>query len=101
MEDKADNGQFSATLRIQRFNPDTDKIRVLNPTGFFIWQLCDGSLDVEGLVDQVRASFDKVPEVQVSEQIMEYVEEMVLAGFIGTLEDDGDQWEHSEKNLNK
>ena len=70
------------------FNPDTDKIRVLNPTGFFIWQLCDGSRDMEGLVGPVRASFDKVPEGQVSEQVMAYVEEMVTAGFIGTVEEE-------------
>ena len=72
------------------FNPDTDKLRVLNPTGFFIWTLCDDSRDMESLVDKVRASFDKVPEDQVSEQVKEYVEEMVIAGFIGTVEDDGD-----------
>jgi len=69
------------------FNPDTDKIRVFNPTGFFIWQLCDGSRDIDGLIDQVRASFDKVPEDQVSDQIREFIEEMVQAGFIGTVEE--------------
>ena len=70
------------------FNPDTDKIRVFNPTGFFIWQLCDGSRDMVGLVDQVRSSFDKVPENLVSDQIREFIGEMVQAGFIGTVEDD-------------
>ena len=69
------------------FNPDTDQIKVLNQTGFFIWQLCDGSLDKQGIVRRVRDSFDKVPEDQVSGQVEEFVNDMVGSGFIGTVEE--------------
>ena len=70
------------------FNPDTDQIRVLNPTGFFIWQLCDGSRDLDGIVFAVNNHFEGVPEDQAAEQVEAFVSEMVEAGFIGTLEDD-------------
>ena len=69
------------------FNPDTDQIKVLNQTGFFIWQLCDGSHDKEGIVRCVRESFDKVPEDQVSGQVEDYVNDMVGSGFIGIVEE--------------
>ena len=69
------------------FNPDTDQIRVLNQTGFFIWQLCDGSHDIEGITSRIRESFDRVPKDQVSEQVEVFVNEMVTAGFIGTVDD--------------
>ena len=69
------------------FNPDTDQIRVLNQTGFFIWQSCDGSIGMEGIVSCVRESFDEVPDDNVSGQVEDYVNEMVNAGFIGTVEE--------------
>jgi len=69
------------------FNPDTDQIKVLNQTGFFIWQLCDGSHDMESLVAGVRESFEEVPDDNVSGQVEDYVNEMVSAGFIGTVEE--------------
>jgi hypothetical protein len=71
------------------FNPDTDQIRVLNQTGFFVWQLCDGSHDMQSLVSGVRASFDDVPDDNVSTQVEDFVNEMVGAGFIGTVEEEG------------
>ena len=69
------------------YNPDTDQIRVLNQTGFFVWQLCDGSHDMPSLVAGVRDSFDEVPDDNVSAQVEDYVNEMVSAGFIGTVEE--------------
>ena len=69
------------------FNPDTDQIKVLNQTGFFIWQLCDGSRDMESIIARVQETFDEVPEDQVSGQVEDYVNEMVGAGFIGIVEE--------------
>jgi hypothetical protein len=69
------------------YNPDTDQIRVLNRTGFFVWQLCDGSHDIKSITSRIQESFDRVPEDQVSEQVAVFVNEMTSAGFIGTVED--------------
>ena len=69
------------------FNPDTDQIRVLNHTGFFIWQLCNGTSDQAGIISAVQESFGAVPEDQVSKQVEEFINEMVTAGFIGTVEE--------------
>ncbi len=68
------------------FNPDTNQIRVLNTSGLFIWQMCDGSHDLLGLVAALRESFDEVPEDQVAKQVMEFIEDMTAAGFIGVVE---------------
>ena len=70
------------------FNPDTDQIKVLNQTGFFIWQLCDGSHDMERIIARVRETFDGVPEDQVLIQVQDFVNDMVGSGFIGTVEED-------------
>ena len=69
------------------FNPDTDQIKVLNQTGFFIWRLCDGSHDMERIIARVRETFDGVPEDQVLIQVQDFVDDMVGSGFIGTVEE--------------
>ena len=70
------------------FNPDTDQIKVLNQTGFFIWRLCDGSHDMERIIARVRETFDGVPEDQVLIQVQDFVNDMVGSGFIGTMEEE-------------
>jgi len=69
------------------YNPDTDQIKVINPTGLFIWQQCDGSKDLTGIVSAMRESYDEVPEDEVSEQVEKFIDDMVNTGFIGTVED--------------
>jgi hypothetical protein len=66
--------------------PDTDQIRVLNQTGFFVWQLCDGNHDLNTIVSNVLESFDAVPEDKVFQQVQGFIDEMAAAGFIGTVE---------------
>ena len=70
------------------FCPDTDQIRVLNQTGFFVWQLCDGGHDLDSIVSNVLKSFDDVPEDKVFQEIEGFINEMVAAGFIGTVENE-------------
>ena len=69
------------------FNPDTNQIRVLNTTGLFVWKLCDGSQGLPGIVAAMQEAFDGVPEEQVAGQVAEYVDDMVAAGFVGTVEE--------------
>ncbi len=69
------------------FNPDTNRIRVINHTGLFIWNLCDGMHTVEEIIDGIRGAFDGVPGDQVANQVNNFVDEMVTSGFIGTLEE--------------
>ncbi len=68
------------------FNPDTNQVRVLNTTGLFVWQQCDGTRDLAGIVAAVQAAFEEAPANQVAEDVQEFVKEMVESGFIGTSE---------------
>jgi len=69
------------------FNPDTDRILVLNPTGFFIWQQCDGSRTLAEIVQTVADNFTDIPHDEMENQVTTYVSEMVSAGFIGMVEE--------------
>jgi len=69
------------------FNPDTNQIKVINHTGLFVWQLCDGKHGVPSMVTALQESFDGVPEEEAATQVAEYIDEMVTTGFIGIVED--------------
>ncbi len=67
------------------FNPDTNQVKVLNTTGLFIWQQCDGTRDLAAIATAMQGAFDGVPADEVAQDIREFVEGMVESGFIGTL----------------
>ena len=69
------------------FNPDTNQIRVLNTTGLFVWQLSDGSRDLADIVTAMQESFDGVPQDGVTGQVTEFLDDMMAAGFIGSMEE--------------
>jgi hypothetical protein len=65
------------------FNPDTNRVRVVNRTGLFIWNLCEKGLDLPSILSELREAFDQVPEAEVPDQVTGYLSEMVRSGFIG------------------
>jgi hypothetical protein len=68
------------------FNPDTNQVKVINTTGLFIWQQCTAARTLEEIVTEVQKSFDEVPAEQVASDVKEFVDGMLVTGFIGTQE---------------
>lgn len=68
------------------FNPDTNQVKVINISGLFIWQQCDGTRNLDGITSAMQEAFDEVPTDQVAQDVREFVERMVESGFIGTVE---------------
>lgn len=69
------------------FNPDTNQVKVVNPTGLFIWQRCDGQNDFEQLVAAVVEEYEDAPADEVRQDVQEFLDGMLQTGFIGTLEE--------------
>jgi len=67
------------------FNPDTNRIRVLNSTGVFVWHLCDGTRNLDAIVAAVKDGFEGAPDDEVEQHVRQFIEEMVATGFVGTL----------------
>ena len=65
------------------FNPDTNQIRVINPTGLFIWKHCDGKKDVPDIIDELKKAFADVPESEVEIEVKEFINDMSANGFLG------------------
>ena len=68
------------------FNPDTGQVKVLNSTGLFIWQRCDGNNNLPSIVAAMRESFNDVPEDQITSDITDFIDGMTATGFIGIVE---------------
>ena len=68
------------------FNPDTNEIKVLNSTGMFIWNRCNGTHSLAKIVQDIEANYDDVPDDQVRQDVQEFVETMLTTGFIGTVD---------------
>jgi Coenzyme PQQ synthesis protein D (PqqD) len=82
-EEGTDGGLF--------FNPDTSQVKVVNFSGLFIWQQCDGTHDLVELVTALQEAFDEIPADRVVQDVEDFVADMVEAGFIGTMEMPGAQ----------
>ncbi len=64
------------------FNPDNNRIQLLNNTGFFIWKLCSEGRALSEISEAVRQEFSDVPEKQLNEDVKQFLDEMVEIGFI-------------------
>jgi|WetSurMetagenome_2_1015567.scaffolds.fasta_scaffold123769_2 hypothetical protein len=68
------------------FEPDSGQIRLLNRTGLFIWKLCDGARNLDAIQAEMQGNFNDAPEQELRADIMEFIEGMIQAGFIGLKE---------------
>lgn len=66
------------------FNPDTNQIRVINPTGLFVWNRCDGNHTFPQIISEMKEAFEDVPEGEVETHIGTFINDMKENGFIGT-----------------
>jgi len=69
------------------FNPDTNQVKVINTTGLFIWKKCDGKQNLTEIITAMQDAFEDVPADQITEDVNEFFEGMVSAGFIGIVEE--------------
>ena len=68
------------------FNPDTNQIRVINPSGLLIWKMCDGKNDMDGFIAAIKETFEQVPDETVSRDVEVFINGMFETGFVGTVE---------------
>jgi hypothetical protein len=69
------------------FNPDTNDVVVLNTTGLFIWNLCDGNRGIPNILEALRRDFDDVPEDQVDDHVQGFITHLINRGFLGLVDE--------------
>lgn len=65
------------------FNPDTDAILVINPTGLLIWQALEQPHTQDEIVAHLLESCDNVPTDQVAADVEAFLQTLQPGGFIG------------------
>jgi len=71
------------------FNPDTDAMLVINPTGLLIWRVLDQPRTRDEIVAHLLEVCEDVPTDQVAADVDEFIRTLQPGGFIGeVLEND-------------
>jgi len=65
------------------FNPDTDAILVINPTGLLIWRALEQPRTQEEIVSYLMETCEGVPADQVAEDVDLFLQSLQPGGFIG------------------
>ncbi|MCD4686119.1 MAG: PqqD family peptide modification chaperone [Anaerolineae bacterium] len=68
------------------FEPDSGQVKVINPTGLFIWKLCDGNSTLDEIISAVLGEFEDAPVDAVTDDVTNFVTIMFDAGFLGIIE---------------
>jgi hypothetical protein len=68
------------------FNPDTNQVKVLNSTGLFIWERCDGIRSLQSIIDELKGEFSQVPLDELDKHVDDFLTDLKQSGFIGTSE---------------
>ena len=65
------------------FNPDTDALQIINPTGVVIWRFLAHPRKKGEIVQHLIETFEDVTQEQVEKDADEFIENLYSRGFIG------------------
>lgn len=65
------------------YNPDTDRVLVVNTTGLLIWQVLEQPHTLEEVVAILLERCDNVPQDQVHRDVGDFIARLQERGFIG------------------
>jgi len=73
------------------FNPDTDRVQLVNRTGLEIWMFLSESRSVKEIVTRLSETFSEVSESEVTDHVEGFLKQMIDSGFIGEIGGIGEQ----------
>ena len=66
------------------YDPENDKVHVLNETGGLIWELLDGTNTVDKIEDMLKQRFKEMPAERISTDTGEILEKLKQEGLISS-----------------
>ena len=60
----------------------TDWVNVLNPTGALVWELSDGELNIEEIVDQIQELLQRSDRTELLNQVDTLIKELAKVGLV-------------------
>lgn len=68
------------------YNPDSDRVQLLNSTGLYIWKLCQQERTVSEIITALQADFDDAPVDAIATDVEEFVTQMIDSNFFAALQ---------------
>ncbi len=65
------------------YNPDTDRVLVINTTGLLIWQALEQPRTLEEVVTILLERCDNVPQNRVHQDVGDFIARLQERGFVG------------------
>jgi hypothetical protein len=65
------------------FNPDTNQVKIVNPTGLYIWKKFSSACGMTEIVQTVQQEFDDAPADEIEADVRVFIDGLLQAGFIG------------------
>jgi Coenzyme PQQ synthesis protein D (PqqD) len=64
------------------FDPETERLKVLNHTGFLLWQWCDGRHTLEDLVGMMCARYGATAQDVLRSDVESFLQQMFELGLL-------------------
>jgi hypothetical protein len=64
------------------FDPETERVKVLNHTGFFVWNLLDGQHTEADVVERLAAEHGAMARDVVTSDVHAFVQDLRDLGFV-------------------
>lgn len=68
------------------YNPDSDRVQLLNSTGLYIWKLCQQGRTVSEIITALQADFDDAPVDAIATDVEEFVTQMIDSDFFAAIQ---------------
>lgn len=66
------------------YDPESDRLHILNETAMQVWQLCDGQHDGQDIVEEVARRYPEMDPGVVRRDTLRVIEELLLKGLLTT-----------------
>ena len=64
------------------YDPEVEKLHILNPTAEFVWRLCDGSHDLAAIKAELREKYDISDEQRLDDDLNSILKEFARIGVL-------------------
>ena len=64
------------------YDPELEKLHILNPTAEFVWRLCDGNHDLSTMKTEMCKKYDITDENQLDVDLNRILKELVQIGIL-------------------
>jgi hypothetical protein len=67
------------------FDPESERVKVLNRTGAWVWELCDGRHSQANVIDALVAAYPSMTQNEVAADVRAFLQDLLDLGLVETV----------------